>query len=129
MGLHGGWNGYGYVDANPLMYSDPTGLINYEAQRQLNEWFGPKTSSGQCATALCAPGLLPVRSPSVQESHSIPTAPYLHDVMEDVEGKALAELRELFGEEVTESVDLLSDPPGATRKERKAGSICFRCQN
>ena len=48
------------------------------------------------------------------------TAAYLHDVMEDVEGRTLAELRELFGDEVTEAVDLLSDPPGATRKERKA---------
>jgi (p)ppGpp synthase/HD superfamily hydrolase len=47
-------------------------------------------------------------------------AAYLHDVLEDVEGKALSELRELFGEEVSEAVDLLSDPPGATRKERKA---------
>lgn len=45
---------------------------------------------------------------------------YLHDVKEDVEGVTLAHLREPFGEDVAEAVDLLSDPPGATRKERKA---------
>jgi (p)ppGpp synthase/HD superfamily hydrolase len=45
---------------------------------------------------------------------------YLHDVKEDVEGMTLAHLRGPFGEEVADAVDLLSDPPGATRKERKA---------
>lgn len=45
---------------------------------------------------------------------------YLHDVMEDVEGMTLNLLREHFGDEVAEAVDLLSDPPGSTRKERKA---------
>lgn len=45
---------------------------------------------------------------------------YLHDVMEDVAGMSLDALRERFGDEVTEAVDLLSDPPGANRKERKA---------
>lgn len=45
---------------------------------------------------------------------------YLHDVKEDVAGMTLAHLREPFGEEATEAVDLLSDPPGATRKDRKA---------
>jgi len=48
------------------------------------------------------------------------TVAYLHDVKEDVEGMTLELLREPFGDEVTEAVDLLSDPPGATRKERKA---------
>ena len=47
-------------------------------------------------------------------------AAYLHDVKEDVEGMTLAELRGPFGEDVAEAVDLLSDPPGPTRKERKA---------
>lgn len=44
---------------------------------------------------------------------------YLHDVKEDVAGLSLDALRERFGDEVTEAVDLLSDPPGANRKERK----------
>ena len=44
---------------------------------------------------------------------------YLHDVKEDVAGMSLEALRERFGDEVTEAVDLLSDPPGANRKERK----------
>jgi (p)ppGpp synthase/HD superfamily hydrolase len=47
-------------------------------------------------------------------------AAYLHDVKEDVAGMSLDALRERFGSEVSEAVDLLSDPPGATRKERKA---------
>lgn len=45
---------------------------------------------------------------------------YLHDVKEDVAGMSLDALRERFGSEVSDAVDLLSDPPGATRKERKA---------
>ena len=44
---------------------------------------------------------------------------YLNDVKEDVAGMSLDALRERFGNEVTEAVDLLSDPPGANRKERK----------
>lgn len=48
------------------------------------------------------------------------TVAYLHDVKEDVDGMNLDRIREPFGDEVTEAVDLLSDPPGATRKERKA---------
>lgn len=47
-------------------------------------------------------------------------AAYLHDVKEDVAGMSLDALRERFGSEVAEAVDLLSDPQGATRKERKA---------
>lgn len=62
IGLNGGWNRFGYVDANPLMYSDSLGLINQEARRQLNQWFGPKTQSGNCATAECAAGLTPAPS-------------------------------------------------------------------
>lgn len=45
---------------------------------------------------------------------------YLHDVKEDVAEMSLDALLERFGEEVAEAVDLLSDPPGANRKERKA---------
>lgn len=44
---------------------------------------------------------------------------YLHDVKEDVAGMSLDALRERFGDDLTEAVDLLSDPPGANRKERK----------
>jgi RHS repeat-associated protein len=62
IGLRGGFNRFNYVDANPLKYTDPLGLINQEAQRQLNEWFGPKTPSGNCATAECAAGLTPAPS-------------------------------------------------------------------
>ncbi|VTU44286.1 HD domain-containing protein [Variovorax sp. RA8] len=45
---------------------------------------------------------------------------YLHDVKEDVAGMSLDALRERFGDEVTEAIDSLSDPPGANRGERKA---------
>ena len=59
IGLGGGWNRRIYAVANPLRFTDPFGLLNQEAQRQLNEWFGPKTPPGSCATAECAAGLLP----------------------------------------------------------------------
>lgn len=44
---------------------------------------------------------------------------YLHDVVEDT-AVPLQEVREGFGEAVAECVGLLTDEPGANRKERKA---------
>lgn len=46
-------------------------------------------------------------------------AAYLHDVKEDVKWMTLERIRAPFGDEMTQAVDLLSDPPGANRKERK----------
>lgn len=46
-------------------------------------------------------------------------AAYLHDVKEDVKWMTLERIRAPFGDEMAQAVDLLSDPPGATRKERK----------
>ncbi len=44
---------------------------------------------------------------------------WLHDVLEDT-GIEAEELRLRFGEAVSEAVDLVSDPPGKSRKIRKA---------
>lgn len=44
---------------------------------------------------------------------------YLHDVVEDT-GVGLEEVRAHFGARVADCVALLTDAPGATRKERKA---------
>ena len=44
---------------------------------------------------------------------------YLHDVVEDTE-VSLERVRERFGELVAQCVELLTDAPGADRKERKA---------
>ena len=44
---------------------------------------------------------------------------WLHDVLEDTPVEA-DELRSRFGEVVTVAVDLVSDPPGANRRTRKA---------
>lgn len=43
---------------------------------------------------------------------------YLHDVVEDTEA-TVADVRARFGDRVADCVDLLTDEPGATRKERK----------
>lgn len=47
------------------------------------------------------------------------TVAYLHDVVEDT-GTSLADIEARFGAHVAACVDLLTDGPGATRKERKA---------
>lgn len=44
---------------------------------------------------------------------------YLHDVVEDTDA-TVAEVRSRFGDEVAACVALLTDEPGANRKERKA---------
>lgn len=44
---------------------------------------------------------------------------YLHDVVEDTDATA-ADVRTRFGDEIAACVALLTDEPGATRKERKA---------
>ncbi len=44
---------------------------------------------------------------------------YLHDVLEDTEATR-GEISALFGEEAAARAELLSDPPGKNRKERKA---------
>lgn len=46
-------------------------------------------------------------------------AAYLHDVVEDTE-VPLDQVREVFGELVATCVELVTDAPGTTRKERKA---------
>jgi RHS repeat-associated protein len=39
IGLAGGPNRRVIDENNPLLYTDPSGLINHEAQRQLDKWF------------------------------------------------------------------------------------------
>lgn len=47
-------------------------------------------------------------------------AAYLHDVLEDTDC-TWQRVEEVFGKDVCEAVKALTDPPGATRAERKAG--------
>ncbi len=56
IGLEGGWNRFGYVDANPLGFVDPEGL---QANRPTwwNDMWKPITPPGNCATPQCAAGL------------------------------------------------------------------------
>jgi RHS repeat-associated protein len=56
IGLDGGWNRFGYVDANPLHDVDPLGLSPHLPSRR-----GPGQHS-RCATGECAAGFLPTRS-------------------------------------------------------------------
>lgn len=51
---------------------------------------------------------------------AVQAAAWLHDVVEDVEGVGLFEIRERFGGRVARLVDLVTDEPGKNRKERKA---------
>ena len=44
---------------------------------------------------------------------------YLHDTVEDTDA-TLAQITSLFGEHIAACVELLTDAPGANRKERKA---------
>jgi hypothetical protein len=47
---------------------------------------------------------------------------YLHDVVEDTDA-TVADVQERFGDLVARCVSLLTDAPGANRKERKAGPM------
>ena len=49
------------------------------------------------------------------------TVAYLHDILEDTKMPP-AQLGAIFGPRVREAVEVLTDPPGATRKERKAAA-------
>ena len=64
IGLAGGWNRFGYVDANPLGFVDPMGLRTMPSWWD-NAWRSP-VFPGSCATPECAAGLLP--SPSENRS-------------------------------------------------------------
>ncbi|GAA4333385.1 hypothetical protein GCM10023165_08490 [Variovorax defluvii] len=85
LGLGGGLHRIEHVRGNPLRYSDPSGLLNYEAQRQLDHWFGPMTDTSRCATPECAAGLLPTLKAN-------PTACEMQCGMgsDDANGRALA---------------------------------------
>lgn len=50
IGLDGGWNRFGYVDANPLTLSDPTGL-SPAIGCALGSWLGPVGCGGGAALA------------------------------------------------------------------------------
>jgi (p)ppGpp synthase/HD superfamily hydrolase len=55
------------------------------------------------------------------------TVGYLHDVVEDTSA-TVAEVRALFGDHVAACVALLTDEPGANRKERKAKTYAKMAQ-
>jgi RHS repeat-associated protein len=70
IGLAGGWNRFGYVDANPLIYTDPLGLQSDLQPRRPNrpEWLQPTPPKRNCATAECAAGLAPAPSDNRNQS-------------------------------------------------------------
>lgn len=61
-----------------------------------------------------------VRELPENASEELKAAAWLHDTVEDT-SVTLFEIRELFGGKVARLVDVVTDEPGANRKERKAG--------
>ncbi|MCA9637311.1 MAG: HD domain-containing protein [Myxococcales bacterium] len=57
--------------------------------------------------------------PADDDAAALAAVAWLHDVLEDTQTTAEA-LRERFGEVIAAAVAHLSDPPGASRRERKA---------
>ena len=61
IGLNGGWNRFGYVEANPLSLTDRFGLQHDRRPNRPGwpDWAQTTQPNPNCATAECAAGLLP----------------------------------------------------------------------
>jgi RHS repeat-associated protein len=61
IGLDGGWNRFGYVEQNPLSFTDQFGLQSNSRPNRPGwpDWLQPTPPNPNCATPECVAGLLP----------------------------------------------------------------------